>query len=72
MPDNNLHSTYFIGPGRGANAKSELLTISSNPLITSRDGICENVTIPDYPLGERSGYNMEVISEIYHDIIVLS
>ena len=65
-------STYFIGPGRGANAKSEIMTISTtslksdscknNETIPKRN--CDKVTLPDYPLGEISGYNMEVILEL--------
>ena len=63
-----MDSTYFIGPGREAGAKSEILTISTQSTksclssyneITSTEN-CGNVSVPDYPLGERSGYSMEV------------
>ena len=68
-----MDSTYFIGPGREAGAKSEILTISTQSTksclssyneITSTEN-CGNVSVPDYPLGERSGYSMEVISTIF-------
>ena len=72
-PSTKGHSTYFIGPGRGANAKSELMTISTTSL--KSDGCknnesipkrnCNKVALPDYPLGEISGYNMEVIIECF-------
>ena len=70
---NIMDSTYFIGPGREAGAKSEILTISTQSTksclssykeITSTEN-CGNVSVPDYPLGERSGYSMEVISFIF-------
>ena len=68
-----MDSTYFIGPGREAGAKSEILTISTQSTksclnsykeITPEEN-CGNVSIPDYPLGERSGYSMEVILSIF-------
>ena len=72
-----INSTYFIGPGREAGGKSELLTISTisfnsnsgvhNETIPKDD--CDKVTIPDYPLGERSGYNMEVRLEYCYYVI---
>ena len=68
IPNMDSSSTYFIGPGRGANAKSELMTISTSSLksgscknnetVSKRN--CDNVTLPDYPLGEISGYSIEV------------
>ena len=68
-----MDSIYFIGPGREAGAKSEMLTISTQSTkscLSSYNEItptenCGNVSIPDYPLGERSGYCMEVISSIF-------
>ena len=60
-----ISTTYFIGPGRGAHANSEVLTIS-----TQEDGNysmekisnkkCEGLVLPEYPLGPISGYNMQV------------
>ena len=60
-----ISTTYFIGPGRGAHANSEVLTIS-----TQEDGKysmekisnkkCEGLILPEYPLGPISGYNMQV------------
>ena len=60
-----ISTTYFIGPGRGAHANSEVLTIStqedenySTEEISNNK--CESLVLPEYPLGAVSGYNMQV------------
>ena len=61
-------TTYFIGPGRGAHANSELLTISTQSkepgietnTVLIQNNKCKDMNIPEYPLGAISGYNMQV------------
>ena len=71
-----VNSTYFIGPGRGANASSEVLTISAQSVKSSKTIYTETTSkhklrekvIPDYPLGAISGYHMEVRFSFFHFI----
>ena len=67
-PDSIISTTYFLGPGRGAHANSEILTISTqwksslgSYIETQSKDKCKDIHIPEYPLGAISGYNMQVI-----------
>ena len=64
-----VNTTYFIGPGVGANASCEVLTISTQSVESSKNIYSETSSkdrlgigmIPDYPLGAISGYHMAVL-----------
>ena len=60
-----ISTTYFIGPGRGAHANSEVLTIStqdygSSSVERKSNNKCDSLTFPKHPLGPVSGYNLQV------------
>ena len=60
-----ISTTYFIGPGRGAHANSEVLTIStqedgSSSVERISNNKCDSLVFPKHPLGPVSGYNLQV------------
>ena len=74
-----VSTTYFIGPGRGAHASNEVLTITTQSEgsgmdmfseIQSKD-TCGDIDIPEYPLGAISGYNMQVTLRLLKIIIYI-